>query len=158
MDNGNSIGYHFGQIIRIASGKMKAVYTERNLAVQCSAVLLYHVLFIILAFIYMRSEDDTLFMWGFVLAPVYITSSFIYNIRKYIPWQVFLIYTAGATVEFILNATHIIPKDEGIVLGGFGQSLWCAYIVLQVIVLFLFTLIPYIVYKHKNTVAKAKTE
>ena len=80
------------------------------------------------------------------------------NIRKYIPWQVFLIYTAGAILEFILNATHIIPKDEGIVLGGFGQSLWCAYIVIQVIVLFLFTLIPYIVYNHKNTVAKAKTE
>ena len=158
MDNGNSIGYHFRQIIRITSEKMKAVFTERNLAVQCLVALLYHVLFILLAFIYMRSEDDTLFMWGFVLALVYLISTFVYNIKKHIPLQVLLVFTSGAAIEFVLNVAHIIPKDEGIVLGGFGQSLWCAYIVLQVIMLFLFTLIPYIVYNHKNTVAKTKTE
>ena len=153
MENENSIGYHFGQIIRITSEKMKAVFTERNLAVQCSVALLYHVLFIALAFIYMRSEDDTLFIWGFVLAPVYLISTLVYNIKKYIPLQVLLVFITGAAIEFILNVTHIIPGDEGIVLGGFGQSLWCAYIVLQVIVLFLLTLIPYIVYKHRMKVS-----
>ena len=158
MDNENSIGYHFGQIIRISSERMKVVFTERNLAVQCSLALMYHVLFIILSFVYMRSEDGTLFMWGLILAPVYLISTFVYNVKKHIPLQVLLVFTSAAAIEFVLNVTHIIPKDEGFVLGGFGQSLWCAYIVLQVIVLFLFTLIPYIVYNHKNTVAKAKTE
>ena len=135
---------------------MKAVFTERDLTFQGAAAVSYHFLFIILAFVLMRSDDDTLFKWGLILAPVYIISVFIYNIRKYIPWQIFLIFTAGAAVEFILNVTHIIPKDEAIVLGGFGQSLWCAYIVLQVIVLFLLTFIPYIVYKHRMKVSVNK--
>ena len=156
MDDGNSIGYHFGQIIRITSERMKAVFTERDLAIQCLVALLYHVLFIILAFIYMRLENETLFMWGFILAPVYLISAFVYNFKKHIPWQVLLVFTSGAAMELILNATHIIPKDEGIVLGGLGQSLWCAYIVLQDIVLFLLTLIPYIVYKHKMKVSVNK--
>ncbi|MBR3342535.1 MAG: hypothetical protein IKG30_13145 [Clostridiales bacterium] len=157
MDNGNSIGYHLRQIFRIASERMKDVFTERDLTFQAIAAVLYHVLFIILAYIFMRSEDDTLFKWGLILAPVYIFASFVFNIRKYIPWQIFFIFTSGALVEFILNVTHIIPEDRAIVLSGLGQSLWCAFIVLQVIVLFLFTLIPYIVYNHKNKAVSAKT-
>jgi len=157
MNNGDSIGYHFRQIFRIASERMKAVFTERDLTFQAIAAVLYHVLFIILAYIFMRSEDDTLFKWGLIIAPVYIIFSFVYNIGKYIPWQIFLIFTAGALVEFLLNVTHIIPEDKAIVLSGLGQSLWCAFIVLQVIVLFLFTLIPYIVYNRKNKTVSAKT-
>jgi hypothetical protein len=136
---------------------MKAVFTERDLTFQAIVAVLYHVLFIILAFVFMRSEDDTLFKWGLIIAPVYIIFSFVYNIGKYIPWQIFLIFTAGALVEFLLNVTHIIPEDKAIVLSGLGQSLWCAFIVLQVIVLFLFTLIPYIVYNRKNKTVSAKT-
>ena len=97
----------------------------------------------------MHGDSETLWGIGFVAAPAYILAMFIVNFRRHIPWQVFWIFTAGAATQFILNAARIIPGDVSIVLSGFEQSLWCAYVVLQVNVLFLFTLIPYLVYRHK---------
>ena len=150
MDNENSIAYHLGQIIRISGNRLKEITTDRGLAVQCGLTVFYQVLLTVLAFIYMRNDGGTLLMIGLVLAVIYVFGFFFMNISKHIPWHVFWIFTAGAAVNFILNVVHVIPADVSIVLGGFDQSLWCTLIVLQVIVLFLFTLVPYLVYRRKS--------
>ena len=150
MDNENSIAYHFGQIIKISIRRMKEISNDRGLAVQCGLTVLYQVLLTVLAFIFMSDDSGTLLVIGLVLAAIYNFGFFIVNISKHIPWQVFWIFTAGAAVNFILNVTHVVPEDVSIVFRGFDQSLWCALIVLQVIVLFLFTLIPYLVYRRKS--------
>ena len=149
MDNENSISYHLGQAFRLSVKSLKDITKRRSLAVQSLAAVLYHVLFIIIAFVLLRGDSETLFRHGFIIAPLYILISFFVNLEKHIPWQVFWIFTAGAAVEFILNATHIVPGDISFVLSGFDQSLWCFYIVMQVIVLFLFTFIPYLVYRKR---------
>jgi hypothetical protein len=149
MDNENSISYHLGQAFRLSVQSLKEITKNRSIAVQSIAAVLYHVLFIIMAFVLMRGDSETLFRHGFIIAPLYILISFFVNLEKHIPWQVFWIFTAGAAVEFILNAAHIVPGDISFVLSGFDQSLWCFYIVMQVIVLFLFTLIPYLVYRKR---------
>ena len=150
MDNENSIAFHLGQAFKLSVKGMKNIAKSRTLLIQSTAAVLYHALFIILAFALMRSDSETLFILGFTIFPIYILTYFIVNIKKYIPWQVFWIFTAGASVEFILNAAHVIPRDVSIVLAGFDQSLWCAFIVIQVIILFLFALIPYVLYRKKT--------
>ena len=156
MDNENSISYHLGQIIKISITRMKEISTDRGLAVQCGLTVIYQVLLTVLAFIYMRNDGETLFVIGFILSAVFILGAFFININKHIPWQVFWIFTVGAAVNFVLNVTHIIPEDISIVLGGMNQSLWCAFLVLQVILLFLFTLIPYLVYRRRSAKAVQK--
>ena len=150
MDNEESVAYHLKMATKISGKEVADTVKNRSLLVQSVLAVLYHVAFIVLAFVFMHGESETLFKLGFVIVPIYILATFFYNISKYIPWQVFFIFTGGALVEFILNAAHIIPEDSSIVLRGFDQSLWCAYIVLQVIVMFLFTLIPYLVYLRKR--------
>lgn len=150
MDNEESVAYHLKIATKLSVKETKDIFKSRSLIVQSILAALYHVAFIVLAFVFMHGESESLFKLGFVIAPIYILATFFYNISKYIPWQVFFIFTGGALVEFILNAAHIIPEDSSIVLRGFDQSLWCAYIVLQVIVMFLFTLIPYLVYLRKR--------
>lgn len=150
MDNENSIVFHLGQAFKLSVKGMKEIAKSSSLAIQSAAAVLYHVLFIILAFALMRSDSETLFALGMIITPIYVLTSFIVNIKKHIPWQVFRIFTAGAAVEFMLNAAHVVPGDVSIVLSGFDQSLWCAFIVIQVIVLFLFTLIPYFLYRKKG--------
>ena len=150
MDDENSIAYHLGQIIKISGNRLKEITTDRRLVVQCGLTVLYQVLLVVLAFIYMRNDGGTLLLIGMVLASIYVFGFFFMNISKHIPWQVFWIFTAGAAVNFILNVTHVVPEDVSIVFRGFDQSLWCTLIVLQVIVLFLFTLIPYLMYRRKS--------
>ena len=121
------------------AGGIKKAFSDKKLLIECISAVSYHLIFILLAFIYMRGDDETLFR--IVL--------FMVNLGEYIPWQVFWIFLGGAAVEFILNATHIIPGDVSIVLSGFGQSLWCAYQFVPVTGLFLFTLIPFLIFRRK---------
>ena len=131
------------------AGGIKKAFSDKKLLIECISAVSYHLIFILLAFIYMRGDDETLFRIGFIAAPIYIIVLFLVNLGEYIPWQVFWIFLGGAAVEFILNATHIIPGDVSIVLSGFGQSLWCAYQFVPVTGLFLFTLIPFLIFRRK---------
>ena len=155
MDNEESISYHLGEAARLSGEGIKDIAMRRSLLIQSIVTAVYHITFIVLAFALMHGDSETLWGIGFVAAPAYILAMFIVNFRRHIPWQVFWIFTAGAAAQFILNAARIIPGDVSIVLSGFEQSLWCAYVVLQVNVLFLFTLIPYLVYRHKAKRNKA---
>lgn len=84
----------------------------------------FHIVFICLSFLLMQRDPGVL-LDAFVCAAVcywifWITS----NRRSYMPWKVFLVFLAGAAVQFIINMDGwLVPEDEGF-LSGIGQAIY----------------------------------
>ena len=88
---------------------------------------------------------------AFVADILYLGYWVMLNIKKYMPWVVYLHFFIGSAIELILNWTHIIPMDVGEYYGnGWSQLSYIFLLLLHVILIGFTNLVLWFIYKIRN--------
>ena len=107
---------------------------------------MFHIIFIVLGFLMMRSYYNSLQIIFLISGGLYIIYWIVCSRKNYMPWAVYMNFGIGALLQVLLNECGIIPEDGGW-FPGLGQFFYIIFVAVHAVIIGIINLILYVIHR-----------